>query len=114
MVLSMRRVERSPQYDRWIDNLKDRAGKARIIARIVRLEAGNPGDAEHVGEGVWELRIHTGPGYRVYYTQHGDELLLLLVGGDKSTQPKDIELAKEISKAWKLQLEEEKRNENRN
>jgi len=102
----MKEVERSPQYDRWIDNLKDRAAKARIAARITRLQLGNPGDSEHVGERVRELRIHIGPGYRVYYTEYGDELLLLLVGGDKSTQPQDIELAKQIAKTWKEQLKQ--------
>lgn len=72
-----------------------------MLIRIDRLAAGNPGDVKPVGEGISELRINYGPGYRVYYRQEGDELILLLCGGDKSTQDDDIKNAKRIAKQWK-------------
>jgi len=72
-----------------------------VLIRIDRLAAGNPGDVKPVGEGISELRINYGPGYRVYYRQEGDELILLLCGGDKSTQDDDIKNAKRIAKQWK-------------
>lgn len=80
--------------------LKDRAGRLRILERIDRLANGNPGDVKPVGQGIWELRLTYGPGYRVYYLQDGDTLILLLVGGDKSTQPKDISKAHELADEW--------------
>ena len=87
------RVEQTEVYRDWISALKDRAARARILVRVDRLVHGNPGSHRHLTDGVSELKIDVGPGYRVYYTQRGDRLLLLLVGGDKSTQSKDIERA---------------------
>lgn len=84
------RVERTEQYRIWIDELGDLAGRARILMRVDRLIHGHPGDHRHLGDGVSELRIDIGPGYRVYYSVRGDRLLLLLAGGDKSTQSRDI------------------------
>ena len=94
------RIVRSETFDRWMKGLKDRRGAARIQLRLDRLALGNPGDAKPVGSGVSELRIDVGPGYRVYYERRGDVLILLLCGGDKSTQKKDIERAHEIAKEW--------------
>ena len=95
------RVVRSETFDRWLRKLKDRRAVARVLVRIDRLAASNPGDVRPVGAGISELRIDYGPGYRVYYLQEGDELILLLCGGDKSTQDDDINNAKRIAKAWK-------------
>ena len=93
-------IARSETFDRWMRNLKDRRGAARIQVRLDRLANGNPGDAKPVGHGISELRIDIGPGYRVYYQHRGDVLIVLLCGGDKSTQTKDIEKALEIAKDW--------------
>jgi putative addiction module killer protein len=87
------RVEKTDVYREWIDALKDRAGRARILVRVDRLIHGNPGQHRVLSEGVNELKIDFGPGYRVYYVQRGMRLLLLLAGGDKSTQRKDIAMA---------------------
>lgn len=87
-------------FDKWLKKLKDRAGRLRILERIDRLANGNPGDVKPVGQGISELRLTYGPGYRVYYLQDGDTLILLLVGGDKSTQQKDISRAHEIADEW--------------
>ena len=81
-------------FGEWLIDLKDRAARAQILKRIDRIEDGNFGDHRSVGEGVWELRIHFGPGYRVYYGEDGPILVLLLCGGDKRTQEKDIQRAK--------------------
>ncbi|RPE74649.1 type II toxin-antitoxin system RelE/ParE family toxin [Vulcaniibacterium tengchongense] len=89
-------IKRTPEFRKWIDGLKDLAGRARIQARIERLAAGNPGDHRNLEGGVSELRIDVGPGYRVYYTQRGNELVILLAGGDKSTQQADIRKAREL------------------
>src|SRR3989304_6115018 len=86
-------VEETAVYREWINSLKDLVGRARIQVRVDRLVHGNPGKHRILTEGVSELKIDFGPGYRVYYTQRGDRLLLLLAGGDKATQQKDIELA---------------------
>ena len=87
------RVEETAVYRAWINALRDRVGRARIQVRVDRLVHGNPGKHRDLSNGVSELKIDFGPGYRVYYTQRGSRLLVLLVGGDKSTQQKDIEMA---------------------
>ena len=87
-------IRRTPIYKDWLSKLKDGVARARIITRVDRLEEGNSGDSRSVGSGVVELRINFGPGYRVYYIQRGEIYILLLCGGDKSTQSKDIERAK--------------------
>lgn len=79
------RVEKTDEYREWIDGLRDLSGRARILMRVDRLIHGNPGTHRHLTHGVSELKIDAGPGYRVYYSQRGDRLLLLLIGGDKST-----------------------------
>jgi putative addiction module killer protein len=86
-------VRKTEHFAKWLDNLNDIRARARIMVRIERLVAGNPGDVKPVGEGVSELRINYGPGYRVYYKQYGRTLVILLVGGDKRTQSKDIATA---------------------
>jgi putative addiction module killer protein len=86
-------IRRTDVFVRWLDGLADARARARILVRIERLAAGNPGDVEPVGDGVSELRVHYGPGYRVYFTRSGKELVVLLAGGDKRTQAKDIKLA---------------------
>jgi putative addiction module killer protein len=89
----MMQVVKTDEYARWIDALADTAGRARILVRVERLIAGNPGQHRHLTGGVSELKIDVGPGYRVYYSQRGSRLLLLLAGGDKSSQSQDIEAA---------------------
>lgn len=81
-------------FEHWMRSLRDKQTKARILTRIDRVRLGNLGDCETVGAGVFELRLHFGPGYRVYFGLHGGEIVLLLCGGDKSSQARDIELAK--------------------
>jgi len=94
------RVEKTHEYRDWIDGLKDLSGRARILMRADRLIHGNPGVHRNLTHGVSELKVDVGPGYRVYYTRHGDRLLLLLVGGDKSSQAKDIVKAIRLAKAF--------------
>lgn len=91
-------IRQTEHYAKWFKALKDHMAKARIDVRIRRLSLGNPGDVKPVGEGVSEMRIDYGPGYRVYFLTKGSELILLLIGGDKSTQEKDIAKAKQIAK----------------
>ena len=86
-------IRKTDHFAKWIDNLQDIRGRARILARIERLVTGNPGDVKAVGEGISEMRIDYGPGYRVYYVQHGRSVVILLSGGDKSTQDRDIKTA---------------------
>jgi putative addiction module killer protein len=95
---SMIEIRKTEAYARWIDELGDIRARARILARVERLATGNPGDVKPVGEGVSELRIDYGPGYRVYYTQRGRELVILLAGGDKSTQARDIKTALRLAR----------------
>ena len=90
------KIRRSSVYKKWIDSLRDSRARYKILTRIERLAEGNPGDVWPVGEGISELRIHYGPGYRVYYKDTGREIIILLCGGDKRTQTKDIEQAKEL------------------
>ncbi|QQS31592.1 MAG: type II toxin-antitoxin system RelE/ParE family toxin [Acidobacteriota bacterium] len=91
-------IRQTEHYAKWFKALKDHIARARIDVRIRRLSLGNPGDVKPVGEGVSEMRIDYGPGYRVYFLTKGSELILLLIGGDKSTQEKDIAKAKQIAK----------------
>jgi putative addiction module killer protein len=90
---------KSDEFNEWLTGLKDRAGKVIIARRIEAAEAGRFGDCEPVGEGVSEMRIHFGPGYRAYFTRRGSVVYLLLLGGDKSTQKRDIKRAKEMARA---------------
>ena len=92
---------RSSIFDGWLTGLRDRRAKVRIAARLDRLAAGNPGDVKPVGDGISELRIDVGPGYRVYYMTRGKVLIVLLCGGDKSTQATDIKQAKALADHWK-------------
>lgn len=94
-------ILRSDEFDEWLRKLRDERARARIQARILRLSMGNAGDAKPVGEGISEMRIDYGPGYRVYFIRRGDELIVLLCGGDKAMQDKDIKLAKTIVLRWK-------------
>ena len=92
------RVRKTDEYTAWIDALKDQFGRARILMRVDRLIHGHPGSHRNLSEGVSELKIDVGPGYRVYYSQRGERLLLLLVGGDKSSQQRDIARALELNR----------------
>ena len=94
-------IVKSATFDRWLRKLKDRRAAARVLVRIDRLAAGNPGDVKPVGSGISELRIDYGPGYRVYYLQEGQRLIVLLCAGDKSSQDRDIEQANRIAEEWK-------------
>jgi putative addiction module killer protein len=96
----MRRVVKSEDYRAWIDGLRDLAGRARILVRVDRLIHGNPGDHRNLTEGVAELRIDVGPGYRVYYALRGEELLLLLGGGSKATQTNDIARSLDLNRTF--------------
>ncbi|HQG66013.1 MAG: type II toxin-antitoxin system RelE/ParE family toxin [Smithella sp.] len=89
-------IRQTEDYRKWFDKLKDRNARARIDIRIRRLSLGNPGDVKALGEGVSELRIDYGPGYRVYFTRKGALFIILLAGGDKTTQASDIKKAKEL------------------
>jgi len=90
---------RSEEFDAWLAGLEDKVGRARIAYRIRSAEHGNFGDCEPVGEGVSEMRIYVGPGYRVYFTRRGELVYLLLLGGDKSSQKRDIKHAIEMARA---------------
>jgi putative addiction module killer protein len=91
-------VRRTAVFTEWIDGLRDARGRARVQARIERLIAGNRGDARPVGEGVSEMRVDYGPGYRVYYVKRGREIVILLAGGDKSSQDRDIRVALQLAR----------------
>ena len=94
----MREVRQSQTYAEWFNGLRDRTAKTRIDIRIRRLSLGNPGDVKPVGEGVSELRVDYGPGYRIYFMQKADVLIVLLAGGDKSSQDGDIRNAKILAR----------------
>ncbi|GAB4293261.1 MAG: type II toxin-antitoxin system RelE/ParE family toxin [Thiohalomonadaceae bacterium] len=96
--MPMMEIRKTDVYARWLDGLRDIRARARVLARVERLAAGHAGDAEPVGEGVSELRIHYGPGYRVYYKQQGRELVILLAGGDKGSQSRDIKIALRLAR----------------
>ena len=90
-------IRKTELFVKWLDKLHDIRARARILVRIKRLTAGNPGDVKPVGEGVSELRINYGPAYRVYYKQFGESIIVLLAGGDKHTQTKDIKTALKLA-----------------
>jgi len=98
------KIRKTSVYKKWISGLRDSRARYRILTRIKRLEEGNPGDVKPAGEGISEMRIDYGPGYRVYYMDTGKEIIILLCGGDKTTQQEDIARAKRIAL---LPLEEE-------
>jgi putative addiction module killer protein len=93
-------IQQSATFTRWLRSLRDARARARIVARIDRMAAGNVGDAKPVGGGLSEIRVHYGPGYRVYFMQRGGTLIVLLCGGDKRSQAKDIESARRIAQDW--------------
>ncbi len=88
-------------FTEWLASLRDKAAEARIRVRLLRVAAGNFGDCEPVGDGVSELRIHVGAGYRVYFGRHGQSLVILLCGGDKGSQASDIKRARDFWAEWK-------------
>lgn len=92
----MYQLQSTEVFDEWLRNLQDRKGRARILARLESAQLGNLGDVKAVGEGVREMRVHVGPGYRVYFAQRGRVLLLLLCGGDKASQTRDIAKARHL------------------
>lgn len=94
----MLEIRKTESYAQWIDNLRDLQARARVQVRIERLAAGNSGDVKAIGEGVSELRIDYGPGYRVYFTKRGSEVVILLAGGDKSTQATDINISLRLAR----------------
>ncbi|NVD96800.1 type II toxin-antitoxin system RelE/ParE family toxin [Massilia sp. BJB1822] len=100
-LLRYRRNDGREPFTEWLSSLRDKVAQARIRIRLRQLETGNFGDAASVGEGVMELRIHLGAGYRVYFAQHGKAIVILLCGGDKSSQSTDIRRAKEYWLDWK-------------
>lgn len=94
------RVKKTNEYRDWLDAMKDVCGRARILMRVDRLIHGNPGSHRHLTDGISELKIDVGPGYRVYYSLRGGELLLLLIGGNKASQSKDIVTAIQLVRAY--------------
>jgi len=93
----MLEVQKTEEFDEWLSGLADQRAQAKIVSRVERLGFGNPGDVKAVGEGMSEMRVSYGPGYRIYFKRTGKTVVLLLCGGDKSTQDKDIKRAKEIA-----------------
>ena len=91
-------IRKTDLFAKWLDNLRDIQAKARVLVRIERLVTGNAGDVKPVGEGISEMRIDYGPGYRVYFTKRGSELIILLAGGDKSSQSGDIKTALRLAR----------------
>ena len=102
----MSAIRKTDVFKKWLKKLKDHIAKAHINRRIDRLERGNPGDVEAIGEGCSEMKIHYGPGYRIYFKDTGKEIIIILCAGDKSTQQEDINRAKQLAR------EEEEYNEN--
>jgi putative addiction module killer protein len=94
-------IRQTETFAGWFDGLKDERARAKIATRIRRLSLGNPGDVKPVGNGVSEMRIDHGPGYRLYFVRHGAQLIVLLCGGDKTSQARDIERAKAMAKELK-------------
>ena len=95
-------IRQTKLFSDWLANLRDENARARINIRIRRLSLGNPGDVKSIGNGVSEMRVDYGPGYRIYFMKQGSSIVLLLCGGDKSTQAKDIERAKILAKRDRL------------
>jgi putative addiction module killer protein len=92
-------IEKTPEFDKWLKKLRDLKAKAKILFRIQKLEQDEHfGDCEPVGDGIWELKINFAKGYRIYFKEKGEKIIILLLGGDKSTQQKDIKKAKELAK----------------
>lgn len=96
-------IKQTATFMTWESKLRDKRAKAAIASRIFRLANGLPGDVSPVGQGVSELRVHYGPSYRIYFQQRGMEIVILLCGGDKSSQPRDIEIAKRLANEWRPQ-----------
>ncbi len=97
----MLELKQTETFRKWRSGLKDERARALIASRLDRLAWGHAGDAEPVGDGVSELRIHHGPGYRVYFTRRGQQIVVLLCGGDKGSQQRDVSLAKRLATDWK-------------
>lgn len=91
-------LEQTSAFSRWLNGLKDLQARAAIVLRLKQVQAGHLGDVKHVGGDVLGLRCHLGPGYRVYFCKRGDQIILLLAGGDKSTQQRDIVRAQQLAK----------------
>jgi putative addiction module killer protein len=98
MVLIMIEIRYTETFSDWLQQLRDRVGKAKILVRIDRLRIGLVGDTKSIGNGVMELRIDFGPGYRIYYTKRNKELIILLAGGDKGSKNRDIHKAQDLAK----------------
>jgi len=96
-------LKQTKTYEKWEARLRDKRARTIIAARLMRLAEGLPGDVESVGDGVSELRVHYGPGYRIYFQRRGKLLVILLCGGDKSTQARDIAAAKKLANEWSEQ-----------
>ena len=96
-------------FEEWYDSLKDKVTKVRVRRRLDRLELGNFGDTESIGDGIYELRLHFGAGYRVYFTRVGNTVIVLIGGGDKSTQKRDIVKAKVLWRKYKNEAEKYER-----
>jgi len=97
-IVQVYQVLETETFAKWLGRLRDRDAKARIASRLKSVREGNLGDTKSVDEGIRELRIHTGPGYRIYFVQRGMTILVLLCGGDKSSQARDIQLAKRLAR----------------
>jgi|SRR5271163_4380010 len=100
-------LKQTETFRKWRMRLKDDRARAQIASRLDRLAFGHTGDAEPVGQGISELRIHYGPGYRIYFQKRGNTIIVLLCGGNKSTQQKDIETAKRLAREWTPESKEE-------
>lgn len=93
-------IKKTREFDQWLKRLRDAKARVHVLRRVTRMELGNLGDHKSVGGSVSEMRIDYGPGYRIYFTEVGDVVVLLLIGGDKSTQARDIEKAKRLAKEY--------------
>jgi len=100
-------IQQTDTFRKWIAKLKDKVAVAIIVSRLVRLESGYLGDAKPVGAGISELRIHHGPGYRVYFRREGERIIVLLCGGDKDSQQRDIQRARQLAVQWNQDNEQD-------